>query len=52
MNRVYTYLLHLETSRGFKVDPRWDPPELDPDMMDDLETIKAGEIPPFRGKLP
>ena len=48
VNRVYTYLLHLETSRGFKVDPRWDPPELDPDMMDDLETIKAEETATLR----
>ena len=41
VNRVYTYLLHLETSRGLRVDPRWDPPELDPGMMDDLEAISA-----------
>ena len=41
VNRVYTYLLHLETSRGFKIDRRWDPPELDPDMMNDIDAIKA-----------
>jgi hypothetical protein len=41
VNRVYTYLLHLETSRGFKIDRRWDSPELDPDMMNDIDAIRA-----------
>ena len=44
VNRVYTYLLHLETSRGFKIDRRWDPPELDPRMMEDIEAIKAEDV--------
>jgi hypothetical protein len=44
VNRVYTYLLHLETSRGFKIDRRWDPPELDPKMMEDIEAIKAEDV--------
>jgi hypothetical protein len=41
VNRVYTYLLHLETSRGFKIDRRWDSPELDPDMINDIDAIRA-----------
>jgi hypothetical protein len=41
VNRVYTYLLHLETSRGFRIDRRWDLPELDPDMMSDIDSIRA-----------
>jgi hypothetical protein len=52
VNRVYTYLLHLETSRGFKIDWRWDPPELDPEMMKDIEAIRAEDalnIPGMRG---
>ena len=52
VNRVYTYLLHLETSRGFKIDRRWDPPELDPEMMKDIEAIRAEDalnIPGMRG---
>ena len=44
VNRVYTYLLHLETSRGFKIDRRWDPPELDTKMMEDIEAIKAEDV--------
>ena len=52
VNRVYTYLLHLETSRGFKIDRRWDLPELDPEMMKDIEAIRAEDalnIPGIRG---
>jgi len=52
VNRVYTYLLHLETSRGFKIDRRWDAPELDPGMMRDIEAIRAEDvinIPGMRG---
>ena len=52
VNRVYTYLLHLETSKGFKMDCRWDPPELDPEMMKDIEAIRAEDalnIPGMRG---
>ena len=52
VNRVYTYLLHLETSRGFKIDCCWDPPELDPEMMKDIEAIRAEDalhIPGMRG---
>jgi hypothetical protein len=41
VNRVYTYLLHLETSRGFRIDRRWDAPELDPDMINDIDAIRA-----------
>jgi hypothetical protein len=53
VNRVYTYLLHLETSRGFKFDCHWDPPELDLEMMKDIEAIKAEDainISGMRGK--
>ena len=40
VNRVYTYLLHPETSRGFKIDRRWDSPELI-QMMNDIDAIGA-----------
>jgi hypothetical protein len=52
VNRVYTYLLHLATSRGFKIDRRWDAPELDSGMMRDIEAIRAEDainIPGMRG---
>ena len=52
VNRVYTYLLHLETTKGFRIDGRWDPPELDPGMMKDIEAIRSEDAlntPGMRG---
>ena len=47
VNRVYTFLLHLETAANFGMDPRWDPPELDPAMMDDIRRVAVvmGSVP-------
>ena len=41
VNRVYTFLLHLETAANFGIDLRWDPPEPDPDMMDAIRRVEA-----------
>ena len=47
VNRVYTFLLHLETAANFGMDLRWDPPDLDPAMMDDIRRVAVvmGSVP-------